>query len=375
MNGLNLDTLRDYYKDGWSAMGKPNDLYYIHTKKGILSLQGYITERAFAGDTYDRSDGYIQEVSVDGTTYNQTSINEDEFMDRLRQDSTKRFLTTLAGAKAPTFEFAREFVSGVYDGNWDKDVWIDCMMDDPMSYNQLRDSFKAELINRLDSQYDSMTEAAFNSYVSILAKESRTFAGDDVEASDQLMRKAVRDYTNRVVSDDDQYPNQEFVSVDTVDRARSAFAEGFKQCKEEPKINKRFTSLMSYLSKGIVIDMSTSGRTAHIVSDTEMQYDPATIGKRSLDEIEHSIQEDELPVSMMTDAEIEKMAEYLTQYLKDNPNMDVEELDEAQLMVNFVGGISNFVGTNQSDKRPDDSSQVKDNGDFNTDVEDDGPDL
>lgn len=369
MRSLDLDKLREYYHEGWGATGKPNDRYYIHTKRGTMSLQGYVTERAFAADTYDRGGSFIQEVSVDGTDFNQESINEDEFMNRLRQDSTKVFLTTLGAAKAPTYEYACDFINGVYGGNWDKQVWLDCMMDNPPAYNQLRDSFKSEINDRLEAEYNSVSGAAFEAYMSVLSRDSRTFAGNDVEASDKLMRRAVRDYAERVVSMNDQYTNQDFVSTESINAAQDIFAEGYTKCKENPDINRNFNRLMKYLSKGLVIDMSVSGRNASITpGSTEMSYDPDMINRQSLDEM--SADEDDLPVSMMTESEIEDMARYLTQYIKDNPHMDVDDISEDQLMVNFVGGISTFVGTPQVDSEVEPDTKLKQQP-----YDDDGPDL
>lgn len=344
MENLDLNKLQSYYRAGYGPTGKPNDNYYLADDRGLMSLQAYITEQAFSKRRHMRDDRFMQEVTCEGTQYTRTSVNEEQYMSNLRKLAASQFMVSTAEARSNDPTFLRGFISTVYDNQWDKEVWLDCMIQDKTAYPQLRDSFKAELINRMNGQNDSMTEAAFYAYSNVLAKDSRVFASGDVDAANTVMCEAVRDYANRVVSDVDAYPNQAFVENETVLAAEQGFAEGYNKCEKDPNIHKEFNRLMNFLQKGIWVDMSTSGRSAYIVTESEKEAIDAH--QVDLAKVQDSSASEEMPVSMMTDNEVDELATILTSLVNE---MDGEEFDEELFNV-LADSISEFTGNEQKEE-------------------------
>lgn len=224
-NGMiDLNQLREDYRDGYSAMGRPDRGYYVTTNRGMQSLQAFSSSAVSyygAGATRDLNVREIQ-IKNDGLDYDMKGWTERRYLNNL--NDALRLVDNDSSIDGGYFgelnsEVYEAVIDSVYDGDVDKDAFIATSTDFEASglYKNVKDAFRLDVLRAKDGDTDRYAMAAAHAYQNALAPEAHSvnFEGSEISNQrilgqertlynqDQWLRKGMESYLDYLLEDYD----------------------------------------------------------------------------------------------------------------------------------------------------------------------------
>ncbi|MER2094825.1 MAG: hypothetical protein ABS893_05250, partial [Aerococcus urinaeequi] len=192
---LDLNQLKSDYRQGYTAMGQPDQAYYLTSWRGMESLQAYCTSEmvhAFDGGQhmYD-----IREVQVKdgGDRYSMKTWKYGQYTSKLQQGLHDIGTKFYPSAMDFDDKLYAEVLNKTYDGQLDRTALVEAMtnMETSGIRYDVEWSMKDDIIRARDGATDERAHAGAIAYTRVLAGTARMSAlvyGED-PSDDSLMNR------------------------------------------------------------------------------------------------------------------------------------------------------------------------------------------
>lgn len=268
---LDLKQLKSDYRQGYSAMGQPDQAYYVTSWRGMESLQAYCTSEmvhAFDGGhlMYD-----IREVQVKdgGDRYAMKTWKYGQYTSKLQQGlqdvGTKFFLSPMDHED----KLYAEVLNKTYDGQLDRTALVEAMtnMETSGIRYDVEWSMKDDIIRARDGATDERARAGAVAYTRVLAGTARMSAlvyGEDpsddplmnrrfqTNTNDEWLRQAGATYINELLPQDD---GSGTVHMDDAERVLTMVRDLENETDVINYRNEEWDKIIAYMQRGVVFMM------------------------------------------------------------------------------------------------------------------------
>lgn len=268
---LDLDQLKSDYRQGYSAMGQPDQAYYLTSWRGMESLQAYCTSEmvhAYDGGQhiYD-----IREVQVKdgGDRYSMKTWKYDQYTSKLQQGlhdiGSKFYLSPMEFDD----KLYAEVLNKTYDGQLDRTALVEAMtnMETSGIRYDVEWSMKDDIIRARDGATDERAQAGAVAYTRVLAGIARMSAlvyGEDpnddslmnrrfqTNSNDEWLRQAGATYVNELLPQDD---GSGTVHMDDAQRVLTMVRDLENETDAINYRNEEWDKIVAYMQRGVVFMM------------------------------------------------------------------------------------------------------------------------
>jgi len=179
---VDIKQLRKDYREGHTAMGRPDRGYYVTNWRGMQSLQSFCTSESVLLWAGDRKDRNVREVQIQngGSDYEMKAWTDRRYIDMLNRalyetdegiDVNRSYWDSLDS------QVYEAIINNVYNGELDKKAFLETATSTHPEVDFMRQhltvAFKHDVLRAKDGDSDLHARAAGHAYLTELAGNAR----------------------------------------------------------------------------------------------------------------------------------------------------------------------------------------------------------